>query len=203
MTQGKGPHEEPPAWSRTTAARTGPGPTDGGFAFAPVDTRRSSTMVTLTTWMLITVIIVIVVRLLDAAIGVAAAIAAPAMISSGTFDDGVVLVAGGAIMNLLFQTVNGLLSGALLVLAIWTTVKAAGRGRIGAIILVVALVLSPLLYLIGSVISTLVTGDAGDPAFYGDSSLAHAIFEVLRTLLVVAALIVGAVMVRRWATAQG
>lgn len=97
-----------------------------------------------------------------------------------------------------------LVSTAELILAIVVAVKAQGRGRTGAIIIAATIGASFLLYWILRIVSALVlsaamSGSMGGVGGMGAMSVISIIIEVLHWAVVAAALIVGAIMVRRWA----
>ena len=85
---------------------------------------------------------------------------------------------------------------ALLVLAIIAAVQGAGRGRTGALVVIAAIVLSMVVYWIIMVVLQLAVGSG---SMSGALGVVAVVVEVLRWVVVAAALIVGAVMVRRWA----
>src|SRR5699024_4812963 len=104
----------------------------------------------------------------------------------------------GGIASILLLLLNGLVSLALLVLAIITAVQARGRGRTGAIIVGGTIVAAIVLYWL-LVLVRVIASEAAGPGAVGAISIVTPVLEGLRFLLVAAALIVGAVMTRRWA----
>ncbi|MGP9845929.1 hypothetical protein [Brachybacterium sp. 107] len=148
-------------------------------------------------WTMIAVIVVIVVRVIRGAVGFGAGFVSGAMSSGGAVDGGMAVAGGGALLGLLLLLLNGVVTLGLLVLAIFVAVKSSGRARTGAIIIAATLVLSVVLYGIGYGIYVAVIYNMADYSTIGVVAIIYAIVEVIRSLIVFAALIVGGLMVRR------
>lgn len=156
-----------------------------------------STLDKLTKWLLILAIAVVAVRLVQYIVGAVAGFAIGAS-SAGGGDAMGVTALGGGIVALLMLLLNGVVSLALLVVAIIVAVQARGRGRIGALIVVGAIVLAVVLYWVVQVIYMIAVGASTDPSSVGVWALVVLVLEIGRGLLIAVALIVGAMMARRW-----
>ena len=205
MSQGYGqqnnsmdPYGQQPAgeqqWGQAPAPAGYPGSAGATTGTSPAP---SSTIDKLTKWLLILAIAVVGVRLLQFIIGVIAGFALSAPAAAGGDIGGTAL--GGGIVALLMMLVNGLVSLALLVLAIVVAVQARGRGRTGAIIVAGALVVAVVLFWILYAIQVVTVGGAADPSSVNTWHLVISVLDIGRGLLIAAALIVGAIMARRWA----
>jgi hypothetical protein len=164
----------------------GAGASAAAFGGAP------STVSKLVTWMFYAVLAVVAVRLIGNVIVFAIGFVGGAAGSPAT-------VGAGNIFGLLVLLVNGLVTLALLVLAIMVIVQAKGRGRTGAIIVVATVVLAVIAYWILYGILIGVVASSVDFSTIGVVSLIYLIAEIIRCLIVFAALIVGGLMSRRWA----
>ena len=107
----------------------------------------------------------------------------------------------GGVLGILGLLANGLVTLVLIVLAVIVAIQASGRGRTGAIIVLATLVLAVIAYWILYGILLLIAANA-DYSTVGLFSLIYLIAEIIRALVVFAALIVGALMSRRWAKAN-
>lgn len=105
---------------------------------------------------------------------------------------------GGGIVALLMLLLNGVVSLALLVVAIIVAVQARGRGRTGALIVVGAIVLAVVLYWVVQVIYMIAVGASTDPSSVGVWALVVLVLDIGRGLLIAVALIAGAMTARRW-----
>lgn len=115
---------------------------------------------------------------------------------------------GSGLLNLLLLAINGLISLALLVVAVMTAIKTTGKGRTGAILVLAAVVLSVILFWINQVIYQMALASATDVDSIVTWSFVNIGLEVGHWLLIAAVMIAGAVMARRWVkqnagTAQG
>lgn len=142
-------------------------------------------------WLNISVITLLVLRTL---VGVGAVILGFAVgfsSGAGLGYDGTLAVAGiGAILLLLLLGVIVLVTLAVLVLSIMVGVQSSGRARIGAFVIAGTLVLSWFAYLILVVAQNAVTESVA-------GSVVVLILQLLHWLLVVVALVVGLMMIRR------
>lgn len=151
----------------------------------------------LTKWMLILAIAAVVVRLVMGIIGFATGLAIGA--TDPTSDAAGVALIGGGLAALAMLLLNGVVSLALLVIAIIVGVRARGRGRVGAFLVAGTLVVAVVLYWILYAIGQVGIASAGDLSTAGVWSLVVAVLEIGRGLIVAAALIVGSLWARRWA----
>lgn len=191
-----------PGAAQTPGAPLHPGapqyPGAAGYS-SPAGTGGNSTLAKLAQWTMIAVIAVIVVRVIRGAVTFGTGFVSGAMSSGGAVDGGMAVAGGGAILGILLLLLNGLVTLGLLVVAIIVAVKASGRARTGAIIIAATLVLSVVLYWICYGIYAAVIYNVADYSTIGVSVIIYAIVEVIRSLIVFAALIVGGLMVRRGA----
>ncbi|QNN82185.1 hypothetical protein H3H54_13775 [Brachybacterium sp. Z12] len=105
----------------------------------------------------------------------------------------------GSLFGILVLLVNGLVSLAVLILAVMVILQASGRGRTGAIVVIATMVLAVIAYWIIYGIYQVIIYNAVDYSTVGVISLVYLVAEIIRSLIVFAALIVGAMMSRRWA----
>ncbi len=203
---GQAPGASPaPAYGSPAPAPGGygsPAPAPAGYpgaagAAPSAPATAPSTLDKLTKWLLILAIAVVAVRLAQYIVGAVAGFAIGAS-SAGGGDAMGVTALGGGIVALLMLLLNGVVSLALLVVAIIVAVQARGRGRIGALIVVGAIVLAVVLYWIVQVIYMIAVGASTDPTSVGVWALVVLVLEIGRGLLIAVALIVGAMMARRW-----
>lgn len=146
--------------------------------------------------MLVLAIAVVIIRAILGIIGFGTGLA----IGAADTSDGVGTAAlGGGLLSLATLLVNGLVSLGLLVVAIIVAIQTKGRGRTGAIIIAATIIVSIVLYWIVYAISQVGMSAAADSTTLGIWGLVYIVAEVLRWLLISAALIVGALMARRWA----
>lgn len=174
-------HGSPAGYPGTTGAAT----TAGGTA--------PSSLLGLTKWMLILAIAVVAIRAILGIIGFGTGFAIGA---AGT---SVGVGTAALLLSLATLLVNGLVSLGLLVVAVIVAIQAKGRGRTGAIIIAAAIIVSIVLYWIVFAIRQVGMSAAADSTTLGIWGLVYIVAEVLRWLLISAALIVGALMARRWA----
>ena len=187
MTQGYGSQGQ---WARPGQAPPG--------QWAPVTRSPQEKVAAYATWILILTIAVVAVRALVDIIGFSTGFAAGAIGASSGDPDAALVTAGiGGILAFLALAVNGILSIALLVLAIMTIVQGAGRGRTGAIVIVAALLLGVVASWTLRIITQVIVANAGYDA-YTAVAIISAILEVIRWLVICGALLAGAIMVRRW-----
>lgn len=189
------PAPAPGGYGSPASAPAGYPGTAGAAPSAPAT--APSTLDKLTKWLLILAIAVVAVRLAQYIVGAVAGFAIGAS-SAGGGDAMGVTALGGGIVALLMLLLNGVVSLALLVVAIIVAVQARGRGRIGALIVVGAIVLAVVLYWIVQVIYMIAVGASTDPESVGVWALVVLVLEIGRGLLIAVALIVGAMMARRW-----
>lgn len=189
-------------WSQSSPAPgTGyPGDPAAGAAgySSPMGTGGTSTLGKLVNWMLYLVIAVIAVRVIHGIVAFGIGFVG-GLDAGGPMEAGPALAGGGVVVNILFLLLNIVVSLALLVIAIWAVVQASGRGRTGAIIVAATVIVAVVLYWILYGIYVAIIAGAADMSTLGVLSIVYAVLEILRNLLVFAALIVGAVMARRWA----
>lgn len=106
---------------------------------------------------------------------------------------------GSGILSLLVGISNLILSLALLVLGILGIIQFRGKARTGSIIVVATIVLSvPLTFILGFIVGLVAALATGVTTMTTGTMIAFAIVELLRVLLVGAALILGSMMVQRW-----
>lgn len=184
-----------PQWSQAPAAPGGyPGATQsaGANSYAMPGPSAGSKVANFIKWMFFAVLAVIAVRLIGNVIvfGIGAA---------GGAAGSTAMVGVGSIFSLLVLLVNGAVSLAVLVLAVMVIVQASGKGRTGAIIVVATMVLAVIAYWILYGIYYVILANATDFGTIGVMSLVYLVVEIIRSLIVFAALIVGALMSRRWA----
>lgn len=185
-----------PQWSQAPAAAPGgyPGATQsaGANSYAMPGPSAGSKVANFIKWMFFAVLAVIAVRLIGNVIvfGIGAA---------GGAAGSTAMVGVGNIFSLLVLLVNGAVSLAVLVLAVMVIVQASGKGRTGAIIVVATMVLAVIAYWILYGIYYVILANATDFGTIGVTSLVYLVVEIIRSLIVFAALIVGALMSRRWA----
>lgn len=184
-----------PQWSQAPAAPGGyPGATQsaGANSYAMPGPSAGSKVANFIKWMFFAVLAVIAVRLIGNVIvfGIGAA---------GGAAGSTAMVGVGSIFSLLVLLVNGAVSLAVLVLAVMVIVQASGKGRTGAIIVVATMVLAVIAYWILYGIYYVILANATDFGTIGVTSLVYLVVEIIRSLIVFAALIVGALMSRRWA----
>ena len=154
-------------------------------------TGGTSTLGKLVSWMFYAVLAVVAVRLIGNVIVFAIQFAGGATGSTAT--------AGvGTAFGIVVLLVNGLVTLALLVLAVMVAIQAKSRGRTGAIIILATVVLAVIAYWILYGILLGVAANA-DYSTFGVVSLIYLVVEIIRSLIVFAALIVGGLMSRRWA----
>ncbi|APX32958.1 hypothetical protein BH708_09805 [Brachybacterium sp. P6-10-X1] len=162
-------------------------------------TGGSSTLGKLVTWMMYLVIAVIAVRVIHGIVAFGFGMLSGGLTSGGSLDSGMAVAGGSVVVNILFLLLNIVVSLALLVIAVWVAVQASGRGRAGAIIVAATVVVAVVLYWILYGIYVAVVAGAGDMSTLGVMSIVYVILEIIRNLIIFAALIVGAVTARRWA----
>ena len=146
-------------------------------------------------WMVIGTVVMVVVRML----GVIGAYLAGAVASITGIDS---LQAVSGLIAFFVVPVSGLVSLILLVIAIITIVQARDRGRRGAIIVAVTLTVGAVLFAALYVLWRIVLGTT-DPSAMSMVSGGYNIAELIRTLIVLSALVIGARMSRRWAKQLG
>ena len=154
-------------------------------------TGGTSTLGKLVSWMFYAVLAVVAVRLIGNVIVFAIQFAGGATGSTAT--------AGvGTAFGIVVLLVNGLVTLALLVLAVMVAIQAKSRGRTGAIIILATVVLAVIAYwfLYGILLGVAANADYST---FGVVSLIYLVVEIIRSLIVFAALIVGGLMSRRWA----
>jgi len=190
------PHHSSPApqpWNQASpppAPAGYPGSAGAAGAAAPAG-GGSSTVGKLVTWMFYAVLAVVAVRLIGNVIVFGIGFVGGA---AGSME-----IAGvGSIFGILLLIANGIVTLALLVLAVMVAIQAQGRGRTGAIIILATVVLAVIAYWILRGILLAVYANA-DYSTVGIISIVYLIAEILRALVVFAALIVGALLARRWA----
>ena len=186
-----------PQWGQASpAAAPGgyPGAAQSGAAggYAMPGPSAGSGVANLIKWMFFAVLAVIVVRLIGNVIVFGIGAAGGAAGSSA-------MVGVGNLVGLLVLAVNGLVSLAVLVLAVMVIVQASGKGRTGAIIVVATMVLAVVAYWIVDGIYSVILMNTFDIGTIGVMSLIYLVVEIIRSLIVFAALIVGSMMSRRWA----
>lgn len=189
------PAPAPGGYGSPAPAPAGYPGTAGAATSAPAT--APSALDKLTKWLLILAIAVVAVRLVQYIVGAVAGFAIGAS-SAGGGDAMGVTALGGGIGALLMLLLNGVVSLALLVVAIIVAVQARGRGRIGALIVVGAIVLAVVLYWVVQVIYMIAVGASTDPSSVGVWALVVLVLEIGRGLLIAVALIAGAMMARRW-----
>ena len=91
------------------------------------------------------------------------------------------------------------MSLAVLILAVMVILQASERGRTGAIVVIATMVLAVIAYWIIYGIYQVIIYNSFDYNTIGMISLVYLVAEIIRSLIVFAALIVGAMMSRRWA----
>jgi hypothetical protein len=202
MTQGYGPNgtqnQQPQQWGQVPQPGAGSYPGAPGFSAVP-GAGGSSTPRKLATWMLVLVIAVIAVRILREVVVFAAAFVSGAVTANGSADGGLAAAGIGGILAILLMIANVVVTLALLVFAIIVAVQASGRGRTGAIVVAATLIVAVVLYWIVYGIYLAFSYGAGDPSAFGPAMIVYLVLEIGRSLIVFAALIVGAMMTRRWA----
>ncbi|NMA78582.1 MAG: hypothetical protein GX960_15220 [Actinomycetales bacterium] len=202
-SQGGSPMASPsqPQWGQASPAAAPGGypgasypgaPGAAGGSYPAPGASTPSMLSNIIKWMFFAVLAVVAVRLIGNVIvfGIGAAGGA-----AGSPE----VVGMGSLFGLLVLLVNGVVSLAVLVLAVMVIVQASGRGRTGAIVVVAAMVLAVIAYWIVYGIYTVIIVNATDYSTVGVMSLVYLVVEIIRSLLVFAALIVGAMMSRRWA----
>lgn len=137
-------------------------------------------------------IAVIVIRLIGNV-----AVFAGGMLAGGMSSSAVMGITG--IFGILYLLANGIVSLALLVLAVMVAIQASGRGRTGAIIVAATLIVAVIAYWIINIPYQVVISGATDTGTIGTASIVFLVVEIVRALIVFAALIIGAMMARRWA----
>lgn len=176
-------------------------PAAGAFSSPPVSpVSRKTAVAGLVKWMFIGAIAVVALRGIYLLSNVIVSVFIVGLVDSVTDPDALAATAGISMLALLlFLGLVTLVSLALLVLAIIAAVKAAGRGRVGAIVVGSTVVLSFAIYLVARVIGLIAQNGA---QFDSDALMTIAIIEyvvmALHWLVVSAALIVGSTMARRW-----
>jgi len=175
-----------------------PGATGYPGSGSATGVRAKSTLAKVAQAMLILLIAVIAVRVIREVVGFVVSFISGAAVSGGSVDGGMAVAGGGVILGLLFLALNGLVSIALLAVSIYLAVQTSGRGRTGAIIVAATLLVAVVLYWIVYGIYYAVMVNATDYSMIGIMSIIYLIAEVVRSLIVFAALIVGTLMTRRW-----
>lgn len=191
MSQGYGNNDQQPQWDQRSQWDQQQ-PQQQWSQVSPGQ-QRSPQLAKLANWLFYGVIAVIAVRFLLGVVAFGVGFVSGA-VGAGESSGGVLAAAGVGLLGLL---VNGLVSVAVLVLAIMVIVQASGRGRTGAIIVVAALVLAVVAYWLLQIIYSVALAGA-DFSAIGVISILALVAEIIRSLLVFAALLVGAIMVRRW-----
>lgn len=183
----------PQQWSQASpppAPAGYPGSVGHAGAAAPA-AGGGSTVGKLVTWMFYAVLAVVAVRLIGNVIVFGIGFLGGA---AGSME----LAGVGSIFGILLLIANGIVTLALLVLAVMVAIQARGRARTGAIIILATVVLAVIAYWIlrGILLAVYANADYGT---IGIISIVYLIAEIIRALIVFAALIVGALMARRWA----
>jgi hypothetical protein len=184
-----------PQWGQVspTPAPAGYPGAAGASAMAGAGGAGAPSMIAnLVKWLFYSVLALVAVRLIINVVVFAINFAGGAMGS-------VEMIGVGGLLSMLGLGVNGLVSLVVLVLAIMVIVQGSGRGRTGAIVVVATMVLAVVAYWIVRGTFLVVVHGSTDYSMIGMMSTIYLVIEILRALLVFAALIVGAMMARRWA----
>lgn len=199
------PAPQPGSPSQPQWGHVSPAPAPGGYpgasypgaagasnSFGAPGAGAPSRLANLIKWMFFAVLAVVAVRLIGNVITFGIGFAGGAAGSTA-------VLGMGSLFGILVLLVNGLVSLAVLILAVMVILQASGRGRTGAIVVIATMVLAVIAYWIIYGIYQVIIYNAVDYSTVGVISLVYLVAEIIRSLIVFAALIVGAMMSRRWA----
>ena len=189
MTQGYGPENGSQPQRGQTSPTAAP---DAAGAPAPGAAGSASTVADLVRWMFYGVLALIAVRLLITVVDIGIRAAGYAVSSAD-------MAGVTGIFSLLGMCVNGLVSLAVLVVAIMVVIRATGRGRTGAIVVVATIVLAVIAFWIVHGTFLVLMANSSSLDSIAVMVLVATVAQLIRSLIVFAALIIGAMMSRRWA----
>lgn len=156
----------------------------------------ASTAAKIVKWLMILTIAVVAYRALMGIISFSTGFLLSA--SGAVASDPEAALIGSRLLDLILLAINGLVSLALLVASVITAIRTRAKGRIGAILIVAALVISVVLFWVNQVIFRVTVISATDLDAAMTWSFVHIGLEIGRWLLIAAMMIAGAVMARRW-----
>ncbi|MGO1286768.1 MAG: hypothetical protein ACTHWF_13450 [Brachybacterium sp.] len=199
------PAPQPGSPSQPQWGHVSPAPAPGGYpgasypgaagasnSFGAPGAGAPSRLANLIKWMFFAVLAVVAVRLIGNVITFGIGFAGGAAGSTA-------VLGMGSLFGILVLLVNGLVSLAVLILAVMVILQASERGRTGAIVVIATMVLAVIAYWIIYGIYQVIIYNSFDYNTIGMISLVYLVAEIIRSLIVFAALIVGAMMSRRWA----